>query len=192
MEGAMSDQDQDAELIERARQGDAEAFGALVTRHQRILTSVASGLLNDKGNTEDVVQDAILSAWKAFDGYRGEAQFKNWLCRIVVNKAYSAMRWGRLRSWLSLDSVSGAAVAETLTDASADAEPEQQVLREERAEAIRRAVAALPLQQKTAVLLRANGLGVIEVAESMGVAEGTVKAHLHQARARLAAALGES
>ncbi len=187
----MSDQDQDAGLIERARRGDAEAFGALATRHQRLLTSVAAGLLNDSGKTEDVVQDAILSAWKAFDGYRGQAQFKNWLCRIVVNKAYSVMRWGRLRSWLSLDSASGAAVAQTLADASADADPERHGLKEERAEAIRRAVAALPLQQRTAVLLRGGGLGVAEVAESMGVAEGTVKAHLHQARARLAAALGE-
>ena len=185
MEGAVSDDDQDAELVERARRGDAEAFGALVTRHQRLLTSVASGLLNDKGRTEDVVQEAILSAWKSFDGYRGEAQFKNWLCRIVVNKVYSALRWGRFRSWLSLDSASGAAAAAAVIDDSADADPERLSLQEERSDAIRRAVASLPLQQKTAVLLRANGLGVAEVAEAMGVAEGTVKAHLHQARARL-------
>lgn len=188
----MSENDQDAALVALARQGDAEAFGVLVTRHQKLLTSVAFGVLNDASRTEDVVQEAVMSAWKAFDGYRGEAQFKNWLCRIVVHKSISALRWGRLRSWLSLDSVAGAKVAETFVDGARDAEPEKMSLQEERAEAIRRAVAVLPLQMRTAVTLRGQGLGLAEVAEAMGVAEGTVKAHLFTARQRLAQALGES
>ncbi|MFI5346765.1 MAG: RNA polymerase sigma factor [Elusimicrobiota bacterium] len=187
----MSENDPDAALVELVRRGDAEAFGVLVMRHQRLLTSVAAGLMNDPARTEDVVQEAVMSAWKAFDGYRGEAQFKNWLCRIVVHKAYSALRWGRLRAWLSLDSVSGAKEAEGVPDYSAGSDPEKSSLEEERAEAIRRAVGLLPLQMRTAVLLRGGGLGVTEVAQTMGVAEGTVKAHLHQARQRLGQALGE-
>ncbi|MBI5241873.1 MAG: RNA polymerase sigma factor [Elusimicrobia bacterium] len=181
----MSDHDLDAELVERARQGDAEAFGTLVAQYQRLLTSVAFGIAGDPGKTEDLVQDAFLAAWRALPQYRGEASFKNWLCRILVNKSYSALRWAGLRKWLSLDHPQAAAVP----DGSPEADPEGMRLRSERSQAVREAVAGLPPQQRTAVALRASGLDVAEVARAMGVAEGTVKAHLHQARARLAEVL---
>ena len=185
----MSGQNTETDLVEQARKGDADAFGILISMHQRLLTNIAFEILGDLGRTEDVVQEAFMSAWKALPRYRGEASFKNWLCRILVNKTYSALRWGRLRQWLSLDDESGASLAENLKDASADADPERSQLRLEHSAAVRAAVAALPPQQKTAVALRSNGLEVAEVARVMGVAEGTVKAHLHQARARLSTTL---
>jgi RNA polymerase sigma-70 factor (ECF subfamily) len=187
----LSGQDIDAELVERARKGDAEAFGALITNYQRLLTGIAFGILADPGRAEDMVQEAFLAAWRSLPNYRGDASFKNWLCRILVNKTYSELRWGRLRQWLSLDhsSASGVPWSEVLHDTAPDADPERLRLREERSAAVREAVAGLPLQQRTAVVLRSNGLEVTEVARTMGVAEGTVKAHLHQARARLTAVL---
>lgn len=187
----MTTQDPDSDLVERARQGDSAAFSALVANHQRLLTSLALGMLKDEGRAEDAVQEAFLSAWRALGSYRGEARFRNWLCRILVNKAASMLRWGRLRQWLSLDEAAGKTLGETLPDPSADASPEQAGLQEEHSRAVREAVAALPLQQRTAVLLRANGLDVAEVAQTMGVAEGTVKAHLHQARSKLAVFMEE-
>lgn len=132
---------------------------------------------------------SFLAAWKFLPKYRGEASFKNWLCRILLNKAYSALRWGRLRQWLSLDQSSGVPWSEVLEDTAPDADPERLRLREERSAAVRAAVSGLPLQQRTAVALRANGLEVTEVARTMGVAEGTVKAHLHQARTRLSSVM---
>ncbi|MBI5622212.1 MAG: sigma-70 family RNA polymerase sigma factor [Elusimicrobia bacterium] len=185
----MSDHDFDAEIVERARKGDAEAFGTLVSHYQRLLTSIAFGIMGDPGKTEDLVQDAFLAAWQSLPKYRGDASFKNWLCRILVNKAYSALRWGRLRNWLSLDQPEGREWVEVLQDDSPEADPERAKLRLERSHAVREAVACLPLQQRTAVALRSTGLDVAEVAKAMGVAEGTVKAHLHQARSRLAAML---
>jgi RNA polymerase sigma-70 factor (ECF subfamily) len=181
----LSGQNSDADLVERARKGDTEAFGALVTCYQRLLTGIAFGIMADPGRAEDMVQEAFLAAWKSLPKYRGEASFKNWLCRILVNKSCSALRWQRLRQWLSLDHSCGTPWSEILEDTAPDADPQRLGLREERSAAVRAAVAGLPLQQRTAVALRANGLDVLEVARSMGVAEGTVKAHLHQARARL-------
>ena len=188
----MSENDNEAELVARAAQGDAEAFGTLVGNYQRLLTGIAFGIVGDSAKTEDLVQEAFLSAWKALPGYRGEASFKNWLCRILVNKTYSSLRWGRLRQWLSLDQPSETPWAETLEDTGPEGNPESVHLREERSAAVRAAVAGLPLQQRTAVALRSNGMDVAEVARTMGVAEGTVKAHLHQARARLSSAMGEA
>ena len=187
--GALSDQNRIAQLVEWARKGNAEAFGALVRHYQRLLTSIAFGIVEDPGRTEDLVQEAFLAAWTALPQYRGEASFKNWLCRILLNKTYSALRWGRLRRWLSLDEPLSAPWAEILVDAAPDADPEGLSLREERSAAVREAVSGLPLQQRTAVILRANGLDVAEVARTMGVAEGTVKAHLHYARARLSSVM---
>ncbi|MFH1724039.1 MAG: sigma-70 family RNA polymerase sigma factor [Elusimicrobiota bacterium] len=189
----MTVQDPDQELVERAKRGDTQAFGALVERYQRLLTALAFGMLRDEGKTEDVVQEAFISAWKSLPGFRGAAKFRNWLCRILLNKARSALRWGRLRRWISLDEPSGEkerALEGRLTDESAEADPEGSSLREEHGRAVRDAVAAMPLRQRTAVLLRSGGLDVSEVAEAMGLAEGTVKAHLHQARLRLEKVLG--
>ena len=67
--------------------------------------------------------------------------------------------------------------------------PERIHLQEERSAAVREAVAGLPLQQRTAVVLRSNGLDMAEIARTMGVAEGTVKAQLHAARAKLSATM---
>lgn len=188
----MSDQELEAALLERARGGDAEAFNGLVWRYQRLLLSVALGLLEDQGRAEDAVQEAFLSAWTALPRYRGEASFRTWLCRILVNKALSARRWGRLRRWLSLDHPAADALKETLEDREPGADPEAARLQEERSAAVRAALASLPAQQRAAVLLRSSGLSVVEVAEAMSVAEGTIKAHLHAARARLSAALGDA
>lgn len=190
----MSSRDTDRQLVEQARHGDARAFSALVERYQRLLTAIAFGILGDEGKADDAVQEAFLSAWKALPKYRGEANFRNWLCCILVNKARSVLRWSRLRRWISLSGEpheEGGALAQKLADGSAEANPEQGVLEDEQARTVRKAVAQLPLQQRTAVLLRANGLDVVEVAKTMGLAEGTVKAHLHQARLRLAKVLEE-
>lgn len=186
----MSDPGSDVELVERAREGDSGAFGVLIKRYQRLLMDIAFGILGDPGRTEDVVQESFLAAWQAIARYRGDASFKNWLCRILLNEAYSALRWGGLRRCLSLDQSSATPWEELLEDTSAEADPESGRLREERMAEVRRAVSALPLQQRTAVVLRSKGLDVAEVAQTMGVAEGTVKAHLHQARARLSALMG--
>jgi RNA polymerase sigma-70 factor (ECF subfamily) len=173
------------DLMARARSGDAEAFSALVAENQKIMLSVAMGILQDSGRAEEAVQEAFVSAWKSISAYRGEASVRNWLCRIVVNKSYSVLRWSRLRRWLSLDQSAERDWSETLVDSSAGSDPERLTLQEERAGIIRAAVSGLPLQERTAVTLRATGMDVLDVARTMGVAEGTVKAHLHHARAHL-------
>jgi RNA polymerase sigma-70 factor (ECF subfamily) len=180
----------EVDLLERARTGDAEAFNALVAANQKIVLSVAMGILQDSGRAEEAAQDAFVSAWESLSRFRGDSSFRNWLCRIAVNKSYSILRWGRLRRWLSLDQTAERDWAETLVDSSSEADPERATIREERAGLIRAAVGGLPLQQRTAVTLRANGLDVLEIARAMDVAEGTVKAHLNHARANLEKILG--
>lgn len=161
---------------------------------QRLLTTLASGILGNEAKAEDIVQEAFISAWKSLPGFRGDARFRNWLCRIALNRARSLLRWDRLRRWISLDEPTGErgeTLQDRLQDSSPEVNPEHGRLRKEQSQALRSAVAEMPLQQRTAVLLRSGGLEVSEVAEAMGVAEGTAKAHLHQARLRLQKLLEE-
>lgn len=193
-EHSVTTQDPDREFVELARKGDAGAFAVLVERYQRLLTTLALGILGNEGKAEDIVQEAFISAWKSLPGFRGDSKFRNWLCRIALNKARSLLRWGRLRRWISLSEPTGErgeTLQDRLQDSSPEVNPEHSSLRKEQSQAVRSAVAEMPLQQRTAVLLRSGGLEVSEVAEAMRVAEGTVKAHLHQARLRLGKLLEE-
>ncbi len=180
--------DPDAQLVSQAVLGDEAAFGNLMERHQRLLTALAFGMTHDEAKSEDIVQEAFVSAWRALPKFRGDSNFKNWMCRITLNKARSALRWSRLRRWVRLDaplSETQQSWIDSIQDTGTDADPEGVAIRSEMDGAIRRAIAELPLQQRTAILLRANGMSVKEVAAAMDIAEGTVKAHLHQARQNL-------
>ena len=180
--------DPDAELVSQARLGDEEAFGTLMERHQRLLTALAFGMTHDEARSEDIVQDAFVAAWQALPKFRGDSKFRNWMCRIALNKARSALRWSSLRRMVRIDVPLGEAQrawVESLQDPGLDADPQAAAVHNETDFAIRRAIAELPLQQRTAILLRANGMSVKEVAAAMEIAEGTVKATLHQARQKL-------
>jgi len=188
LSGDQQQPDPDGDLVAQARLGDEEAFGSLIERHQRLLTSLAFAMTHDEAKSEDIVQDAFVSAWRALPKFRGDAKFRNWLCRILVNKTHSAMRWDRLRRFVRLDASADEARrswVESLRDPALEANPEGGALSAEHDAAVRRGIAELPLRQRTAALMRAAGMELKEIAQAMGVAEGTVKAHLHAVRRKL-------
>ena len=87
MEGG-SDQDSEVRLIDRARQGDAQAFGALVERYQRLLSSLVFGMLNDETGTEDTVQEAFVAAWKALPRFRAALKKEPELKALLQKEHY--------------------------------------------------------------------------------------------------------
>jgi len=192
-ETAGSTPDPDAELVSQARLGDTAAFSALIDRHQDLLLGLALSVLHDRQKAEDAVQDALVSAWKGLPKYRAEARFRNWLCRILLNKTRSELRWSSIRRWIRLDaplSETQQTWIDTVPDAEPGADPQAAAVQAERDKNIRAAVASLPEKQRIAVTLRAEGMSLIEIAASMDVAEGTVKAHLHAARGKIDASMG--
>src|SRR6185503_7901171 len=86
----------DAELVARARRGDAEAFGELVDRHRAAVYRAAQAALGSANEAEDVAQEAFLAAYRKMDSYRGDASFKTWLLKIAWRQALTRRR--RLRS----------------------------------------------------------------------------------------------
>jgi len=90
----------DAELVERARQGDCAAFGDLVDRHRAAVYRAALAALGSAADAEDAAQEAFLTAYRRLDGFRGDASFKTWVLTIAWHQAINQRR--RLARWWRL------------------------------------------------------------------------------------------
>jgi RNA polymerase sigma-70 factor, ECF subfamily len=174
----------DAELLRRHVDGDPDAFGDLFLRHRERLWAVAIRTLSDPEDAADALQDAMISAFRRADSFRGESAVTTWLHRIVVNACLDKMRRRGARPEVSggdnrlLDAI---AAGDPSLDPAAGSDVSMEV-----AAALRQ----LPHDQQVAlVLVDMLGYPVAEVAAVLGVAEGTVKSRCARGRARLLPAL---
>jgi len=148
--------------------------------------------------SDDLTQDVFLRVFKAIDTFRRESRFERWLGEIATHIYYNEIR--RLKTdkrdglEQSLDSglETEDGVGPGITIPSTDPSPEEEVVRAERKKALHDALAGLPDQMRRCCILRyERGLKYKEIADIMKISIETVKAHLHQARKRLTALLGE-
>lgn len=168
----------DLTLVVRAQEGDTRAFEALVRRHQRMLYRLAVRLLDSSSDAEDAVQEAFVTAWRRLEGFRGEAAFSSWMYRIVTNRCLRVL--SRRRSAIPL---------ENLDDRPGPdgASPEQAAESGDRAAALRRALQALPPDQRACWVLRElHGLSYEDIAAIVGSGPEAVRGRLYRARRRLA------
>ena len=180
---------QDAELVRGARAGDAAAFGQLVRRYLATAHGVARAVLGNPDDAEDVCQDAFVAALERLDDCRPEGKFRPWLLTIVRNRAIDLQRRQRVRRAEPLESLSRAAASDGASAAalaSRDAGPLRMAERAELRAHLEAALAALTDVRREVVLLHdLEGWSHREIAEHLGLAEGTVRAHLFWARRRL-------
>lgn len=176
---------EDIRLLEAAKQGDDRAFDRLWARHRdkvyRSLLRVCGG---NPETTHDVLQDALLNAFKALQQFRGDANFATWLYTIARRLCLRARR--ELDRFYSLDdplnSDEGRAILRQLIDEYSK-DPEEIVIENELRERVRRAVAELPDSLRPVLELRdIHGLSTEETAKRLGLTEAAVKARLHRAR----------
>jgi RNA polymerase sigma-70 factor, ECF subfamily len=164
----------DADLLRAHVAGDADAFAELARRHRDRLWSVALRTMGDREEAADALQDALLSAYRRADTFRGDSAVTTWLHRIVVNACLDRFRRRTARPTAplgELDPPQGG-------DESAAAE-----LRID----VNRALRQIPEGQRLAlVLVDMEGLPVAEAALILGVPEGTVKSRCARGRAALA------
>lgn len=172
----------DAALVGRARGGDEAAFEALVRRHLGVAHAVATGVLLDPVDADDVCQDAFVAALQQLDTLAEPHRFGAWLLRIVRNRALSALRKQRVRAAAPLEWAAGAA-----SDANPGRDAERSALRDR----LRSALETLPEHQRQIVLLHdVEEWKHREIGELLGMPEGTVRHHLFLARRALRAQLG--
>ena len=168
----------DAALLRAHVGGDCHAFAELVQRHRDRMWAVAVRTLGDREEAADALQDALISAYRAADRFRGESAVTTWLHRIVVNACLDRARRRQARPTVPLPEV------ETASRGALEPDRDTGLV-------VRAALAQLPPDQRAAlVLLDLEGYSVAEIAEMLGIAEGTVKSRCARGRARLAVLLG--
>ncbi|MEN3614706.1 RNA polymerase sigma factor SigM [Plantactinospora sp. ZYX-F-223] len=178
----------DAELLRAHVDGDRDAFATLFHRHRDRLWAVALRTVTDREEAADALQDALLSAHRSAARFRGEAAVTTWLHRIVVNACLDRIRRRQAHPTVPLpDSTRPLDTARW----QGGVEPAAPAIDHDTTLVVRQALAELPVEQRAAlVLVDLQGYPVAEVAEILGVAEGTVKSRCARGRARLAVLLG--
>lgn len=175
MESPLSDD----ELIGRAKQGDRQAYEALVRRYQDVAFRTAWIVTRETGDAEDATQAAFIKAWLALDRFRTGSPFRPWLLRIVANEAKNHAQAHRQRQLRTATTDPEAIIA-------SDASPEQRVIEDEQVMRLVSHINVLNEQDRVVIYCRyALELSEAEAAAVLGCARGTVKSRLHRALARL-------
>jgi len=182
--------DPDLELVERWRQGESEAFAALVRRHQRRVFGLLLRMLGSREEAEDAAQDAFLNLHRHGHRFRSESRFSTFLYRVAVNAGLNRRRsLGRRRAHVD---AFGEAHAVGHAGPEATPDPERALAAGQLRARLGRELLALPENLRAPVVLYdVEGLSYGEIAEILEVAEGTVKSRIHRARQALRARLGD-
>lgn len=173
----------DTALIAASVAGERDAFDVIVERHRRAVYLVCYRFVNNHEDASDLAQDAFVRAWKGLRSFKGQSALSTWLHRIAVN--------------VCLNRVSAKAPHNEpieSTDHFEDVRIEgaqQAMLREERAVAVRRAIAELPKKQRATLILRTyHDMSHQQIADALGSSVGAVKANFFHALANLKKILG--
>ena len=162
----------ESEIVARARQGDLQAFEELFEAHKGRVYALSLRLVKDPTRAEDMTQDAFVRAWQKLSTFHGRSSFSTWLHRVAVNVIL-----GKLRSESrSADRETAVEDLESLAGARPSNRPDIGI-------DLEKAITLLPAKARTVFVLHdVEGYRHAEIAELIGIAEGTSKAHLHRAR----------
>jgi RNA polymerase sigma-70 factor (ECF subfamily) len=170
----------DEELVAGAQAGDLDCFNQLVSRWERPIFALAYRTIGREEEARDVTQEAFLRAYRGLRAFKGEAKFSSWLYRITLNLC---------RDWIRRERRAPIVAVPEGTDpidlADAQAVPsdsvEDLVARREMSKAVAKAMAELPEEQRTTILLKEfHGLTFQEIADMLGCPLSTVKTRLYQ------------
>ncbi len=176
-------------LLERARAGDAEAFGEVCLQCEAPLFRQALALCGNAAAAEDLAQESLVEAWKSLRRYNGTCQFFTWLCAILLNRYRDSVRRKRPQPFSAFtDGQEGGFqhAIDQITDAGPL--PDQSALLQDQSAIIWQCIQALPPKQQQVIHLRFYVDDSIEgIAAALGCSVGTVKSRLFYALENLSA-----
>lgn len=163
------------ELIQRALHGDTSAWGEIVRRYKDAVFGIAIGILGNPADAEDATHDAFIRAYEGLHTFHLDKRFSTWIFAVTANVCKNKLR--RERLFAPLRHIS------RLTKGS---DPAKQLAQQERTQIIRDAIDQLgPAYRMPLVLRYYADLDYKEIAEALGLPEGTVKTRLHRAKSQL-------
>ena len=169
----------DEELVARSKSGDMDSFNQLILRWERPIYALAYRVIGQEEDARDVAQETFLRAFRALPGFKGQAKFSSWIYRIALNLC---------RDWIRRKKrtpVSQVPEDVDLSELAAERGPvesvEELVARRELSAVVEEAMALLPEEQRTAVILKEyHGMTFQEIADLQGCPLSTVKTRLYQ------------
>jgi len=166
--------DVENELIVKCQQGNLEAYKMIYEMHSTMLYSIAMRMLSSKEDAEDVLQNVFIRLFNNIKNFRFQAKFSSWLTRILINCCYDHLNKKKSNHQEIDENV---LKVESQNDLSLSLE---------------KSIGLLPLKMRECFILFAvEGFKQKEIADTMEISEGTVKAHISQAKAKLRKMLGE-
>jgi RNA polymerase sigma-70 factor (ECF subfamily) len=187
----MSNKSDDSKLVKRVQKGDKGAFDLLVLKYQHKIVNLVMRYVRDPELALDITQEAFIKAYRALPRFRGDSAFYTWMYRIAVNTAKNHLAAQRRRPMdvdLDLQDPEQYDLHAKLRETDT---PEGVILGKELKETVERAIAALPEDLRTAIILRElEGMSYEEIAQTMECPVGTVRSRIFRARDAIAKKVG--
>lgn len=187
----MATENTDAQLVRRVQKGDKGAFDLLVLKYQHKIVNLVMRYVRDPDQALDISQEAFLKAYRALPRFRGDSAFYTWMYRIAVNTAKNYLAAQRRRPMdveLDLQDPEQYDLHAKLKETDT---PEGVTLSDELQETVERAIAALPEDLRTAIVLREiEGMSYEEIAQTMECPVGTVRSRIFRARDAIGKKIG--
>jgi RNA polymerase sigma-70 factor (ECF subfamily) len=180
----------DIELITRARSGDEMAFRALLSRYQRGVYGICLRMIRNRDEAADLSQEAFVKVFSMLDRYNPSFAFSSWLFKIATNLCIDFMRKRRIETFAMDEPIESEKGEIQRQYEAPEPDPEQELLRKETMERLNDAIEKLPPHYRIMLILRhQENLSYEEIAASLDIPLGTVKARIHRAREMLKASL---
>mgnify|MGYP000710524251 FL=1 len=179
----MSEKNLDAELVEQAKKGSMPAFELLVNRYQQKVANVIAKFVRDRHEIQDVAQEVFIKVFRALPNFRGDSSFYTWIYRIAVNtsKNHLVAKSRRIQN-TQVEFEEAESFGSNEDQRNLDT-PDAVYARGELETAMSKAIATLPEDLKTAIVLReVEGLSYDEIAQQMDCPIGTVRSRIFRAR----------
>lgn len=177
--------DRDEQMLERIRAGETQAFGTLVEPYAPRVYSVVLRMTGDRAAAEDLLQDALLQAYRSLDRFRGDCSFYTWIYRIAVNKTLNWIR--RTRGKVRFESIDeplatrDGQVQREIVDCRDN--PEARSQQTELGQMLEQAIAALPEGSRIVFTMREiEGTDYADIARLLECSEEAVRTRLHRAK----------
>jgi RNA polymerase sigma-70 factor, ECF subfamily len=178
----------DQALVEKAQQGDKQAFGILVEKYHKKLFRLLSRMVRDQSEIEDIVQDSFIKAYRAINNFRGDSAFYTWLYRIGINTAKNHLvslgKRPKAMDEVEIEDIENFEGGYEMRNLDT---PESLLMNQEIVAAVSETIDTLPEELKEAISLREmDGLSYEEIAEIMQCPIGTVRSRIFRAREAIA------
>lgn len=178
----------DEELVELAVSNDSDAFGEIVRRWERKIFALCFGMLSREDDARDAAQETFIAAYRNIGSFRGDAKVSSWLHRIAVNQCLTTMRRRKARPEDLIDEEQMA--SDRVFSVPMEKAPGGLAERNERIEAVRRAVNSLPFELREVVVMKEfEEMTFQEISETLSIPLSTVKSRVYTALRQLRAKL---